>query len=326
MKTSSCALPRPPVQGWRKTITDSSPANRQSREILTPMRILACIVALIFWPAAVHAENYDTLLEKSYAYGIFTFGMYKAGEGNAAESLAAFQIALEKDPKLGRASFHIGNALMEKKDFEGAARAYEVALQNEPDFLFAHYNSACAAACLNQKAKALTHLEAALQAGYNRYESISKDSDFILIKDAPELRALIEKYQAAAKIPQGTAEFLLATDEGKSAIVQRIFEKKDAGWRMIADKALLNSSHEVRAMGVALYLNFGTEERIPVLVQGLFDNNGYVNKYAGNALVQTGPTVTPYMDAIISSKYDGAKFYAQQVNRLLEKKPAAITQ
>ncbi|HSI08675.1 MAG TPA: hypothetical protein VK985_08785 [Rariglobus sp.] len=289
------------------------------------MRLLACIVALFFLPAAVHAGNHNSLLERSYAYGIFTFGMYKAGEGDAAKSLAAFQLALEKDPKLGRASFHMGNALMEKKDFDGALHAYEVALQNEPDFLFAHYNSACAAACLNQKTKALTHLEAAFQAGYNRYENVPNDSDFTLIKNAPELLALIEKYRSAAKAPQGVAEFLLATNETKFAIAQRIFERKGDGWRIIADKALLDSSHEVRTMGIALYLNFGTEERIPIMVQGLFDNNGYVNKYAGNALVQIGPTVIPYMDAIISSKFDGAKFYAQQVNKLLEKKPTTQT-
>ncbi|MDF3059710.1 MAG: hypothetical protein K0R17_3925 [Rariglobus sp.] len=281
------------------------------------MRILTLVIALFVGPFTTHAEDHSALLKTSYGYGMFTFGMHKVAKGETKEARAAFQIALENAPSLGRASFHLGDTLFGDKDFEGASDAYLLALQKEPDYFFASYNLACAAALLNQKARALANLESAMGSGYNRYDKIPNDPDFAAIKDAPEFPALIEKFRSAAKTPQGSVAFLLASEEAKAGIANQVLETKDAGWRIIADKALLDSSHVVRIYGLALYDQFGNEERLPILVRSLFDNNGYVNKFAGNGLVKIGPAAIPYMDAILASDFDHAKFYARQIKQLI---------
>lgn len=287
--------------------------------LLHAMRIRILLLALISWPFVCQAEDYDAVLKKAAAYGSFTFGMHEVSVKESAEALAAFQIATDMDPMLGRASFHLGNLLFDKQNFTKAKNAYLTALKIEPDYFYAYYNLACLESLRNQKEPALVYLESALRLGYNRFDKIPADTDFLSLKNDPDFLKLIEKYRALAKPAEGSANFLLATDDEQLEIIQKLFHTKVADWRAIADKALLDDSHRVRLHGLALYFNFEADERIPVLIRSLFDSNGYVNKAAANGLVQIGPSCLPYIDALMASEYKEAKFYGAQIKNLIGK-------
>jgi len=268
------------------------------------------------------AEQIAAKLKMDYGYGVFTAGMDYVSVKDLKYARAAFDVAVENDNSLGRAYFHRGDLRFGKNDFAGAIKDYDESLKHDPDFFLAYYNMACAAARLGDKAKALACIEEALKLGYNRFEMLEKDDDLKAAREGPEFAALLDKYRKQPVAQTATVKFLLAkTAEEKLAVIEAAAADK-AGWKPVADKALLDSDESVRVGGLKLYVDCDGEGKLEMLVRGLFDNNGYVNKFAGNVLVVVGDAAVPWMDAIIASDYKGAQFYAKQVKKLLEAKKA----
>lgn len=262
-------------------------------------------------------------LKAYHGYGAFTYGMYACSTKEKDKALAAFVLAAEEDPTLGRAFFHQGDILAEQGKLPEAQSAYEKAVALEPDFLFGYYNLACAQARAGESAKALVSLEAALKLGYNRFEKIPADPDLASLKDSPALASLIAKYRAAPVAPNLVSQFLLGSDDDKLTLLQAALSSPPSGWAALANKALLQSNEGLRIHGLALCDQYGGTSAPAVLIRALFDNNGSVNKVAGNALVKIGAPVFPYLDVLLASDYEDAKFYARQVKRLIEKQAGA---
>jgi tetratricopeptide (TPR) repeat protein len=281
------------------------------------MKTLSTVLFLCFSVLGVEDQSLEALLKPAHGYGVFTYGMHAYASGDKKHALAAFELAAEEDATLGRAYFHKADVLFEKGKLSEAEESYLVSLKLESDFFFAYYNLACAASLKGEKSKALSCLEDAFRLGYNRFEKLLKDSDLANIRESPELVVLIERYRKQSPKGDIVAEFLLGTLEQKITIIQRIQETQDPNWKRIADKALLDSNYEVRIFGLGMYCRFGGDTKFRVLVRGLFDNNGYVNKSAANFLVEAGARSIPYIDVILASDYDGAKFYAKQIRGMV---------
>ena len=62
------------------------------------------------------------------------------------------------------------------------------------------YDAACLYSRMKNKDKALEYLEKCLEMGYNRFSHIRIDHDMDFIRDTPEFKALITKYETATKI------------------------------------------------------------------------------------------------------------------------------
>ena len=63
-----------------------------------------------------------------------------------------------------------------------------------------YYDAACLYSRMKNKDKALEYLEKCLEMGYNRFSHIRIDHDMDFIRDTPEFKALITKYETATKI------------------------------------------------------------------------------------------------------------------------------
>ena len=267
-----------------------------------------------------------------YAYGLFTAGMSFYADKEKKEALAAFQLAAENDPSLGRPVFHEGDSLFELGEFAGALKCYARALKLEPDYFFTCYNAACAVSRSGDQTKALGYIEQALKLGYDRFDKLEADDDLKAARAEPGFATLLEKYRTTPVKQTAVSEFLLADDDGKEALLAKLLPaapqggKPDAApehWKELADKALLQSSERVRVLGITLYAVYGKgPAKLDVLARGLYDANGYVNKAAGNAMVAQGKAAAPYAEAIMASDYKQGKFYAEQVLKLLKEKDA----
>lgn len=293
-------------------------------------------------PEVVAPAGLDAKLKTDYGYGVFTAGMQYYIDKDMKYARAAFQLARESNPALGRAPICEAEALCELKDYAEAVKCYEMGLKLEPDFSLGYYNLACAQSLLGEKAKALAAIEEALKLGYDRFDHLEKDDDLKAARVGPEFAALLEKYKKSPvektavqkyillKTPDEKAEMLEAiagsplTEPGKGTATKDL-------WKPVADKALLEGDGQLRIGGLKLYRLFGSdEEKLDVMVQALFDNNGYVNKFGGTVLVEMGDKALPYLDAIRDSKFgtpegqNSPKFYEKQIRQLIKKKlPAA---
>lgn len=78
-------------------------------------------------------------------------------------------------------------------------------VNDEPDNESLHYNAACIYSLANKKEEALKHFEKSLEGGYNDFMHIKTDDDLDNIRETPEFKALVKKYedQLRSKYPGG---------------------------------------------------------------------------------------------------------------------------
>lgn len=78
-------------------------------------------------------------------------------------------------------------------------------VNDEPDNESLHYNAACIYSLANKKEEALKHFEKSLEGGYNDFMHIKVDNDLDNIRETPEFKALVKKYedQLRSKYPGG---------------------------------------------------------------------------------------------------------------------------
>ncbi len=88
-----------------------------------------------------------------------------------------FRQSIIKEPS-GKAYFELGNVYMDRKDYNGALEAFELAehLDFQP-FSKVLYNKSCLYSLKKEPEKSAQYLEYALQAGYNNLDHITKDKD-----------------------------------------------------------------------------------------------------------------------------------------------------
>jgi len=124
------------------------------------------------------AEAYKSALainpkldEANHALGAVAFN-----QKNYTESLKYFQKHLEHAPKDSLTLYDIGNAYMQLKEFDKAAKSYSEAIDNSESFTEAHYNLAICYLNTGQRAEAQSIYEWLLKK--NNYLAVSLQKHF----------------------------------------------------------------------------------------------------------------------------------------------------
>ena len=109
--------------------------------------------------------------EANHALGAIAFN-----QKNYAESLKYFQKHLEHSPKDSLTLYDVGNAYMQLKEFNKAAKSYSEAIDNSESFTEAHYNLAICYLNTGQRAEAQSIYEWLLKK--NNYLAVSLQKHF----------------------------------------------------------------------------------------------------------------------------------------------------
>jgi len=145
-------------------------------------------------------EDYTTaiVLNPNYAYAYLGRGDQYVKKGNTEAAMADFQKVVEIDSlylEEGNCAQYAYLALGQKDK----AIAFLDSIIGKYDNEHSMYDAACLYGRMGDKDKALSYLEKALEKGFRRYQHIMNDDDLDLLKDMPEFKTLIQKYEEKTK-------------------------------------------------------------------------------------------------------------------------------
>jgi len=264
------------------------------------------------------ADTVESVVKKASAHGLYTLGLqaYRGKEMDYAQ--AAYEASIKEDPTHGLAYARKAIILMSQNKLKKAEQSFLLSLKYSPDYLFTYYNMACCYALMDKPADAISSLEKCFQSGYNRFDNVPRDSDMKSIRELPKFTNLLKEYSGKKGQETPVSQYLLAASDAKVQILAGLLNSSESDWEPIASLAVVDSSPNIRAMGFSLYSQLSPlPEKLTVLTKGLFDNNGYVNKVAANAMLKCGGDVMPIIDSILKSDFEDAKFYAKQMKSIL---------
>lgn len=142
---------------------------------------------------AIDDFTMSIMLDKENAYNYLCRGNMYLRQGKKLLAEADFREVLARDtvPARYEETYFAWHQL---GDDEKAIAALDSAMaDNEKGY---YYNAACLYSLMNDHAKALEYLEKALQNGYYQFTHIKHDDDLNNIRELPEFKAMIEKYQS----------------------------------------------------------------------------------------------------------------------------------
>lgn len=143
----------------------------------------ACGMTLVVQEAANPTEDADRS---------FTLGEW----ANAAKSYA---LVTKADPQDGRAWFRLGYSLHMDKKLDQAIVAHLKAAEFDQHRVLALYNVACVHALKGRTDKAFAALGKALEAGFNRADTLSSDGDLDSIREDPRFVKITAKLNAGRR-------------------------------------------------------------------------------------------------------------------------------
>ncbi len=100
---------------------------------------------------------------------------------------------LDESPFDFRANYHIAFAYLLLRDYEKSVHHFEIARRINPKDHLTLYNLACAYSLHGRIDQALEALEASVDAGFDDYDHIEKDSDLDALRDQRRYRDLIKR-------------------------------------------------------------------------------------------------------------------------------------
>lgn len=278
------------------------------------MKILILLLYCCLSAVLCSADIDEDFLQKCSAYGALMEATeaYKQGEYDASARLC--QQAIELDPQLGRAYFRLGNAYFDQNKLDLAKEAYLKATALEPEFFFNQFNLACLSATTGEADVALAYLKDALERGYNRFDYIFEDNDLASLRDSPKLKSLVDAYRNQDRKTPYTSYILLRQESEQVAVLQALLHEPGDSWQSIADSAMLDSSHNVRAYAIVLYLNPEYGNPVKVFTRSLFDSYEGMRDLATTLLTALPKQAPAYMNLILDTQgYALQKEYARQV-------------
>jgi Tfp pilus assembly protein PilF len=116
-------------------------------------------------------------------------------EENMKNANKEFSLAIEKDPNYADAYSNRAVAYMQEKKFNKAMEDLKKAKELNPDSASIRYNFACLYSLKNDVDLSLDEIDAALEKGFNDYESLRKDPDLNNVRKHPEFKQILEKHK-----------------------------------------------------------------------------------------------------------------------------------
>lgn len=111
-------------------------------------------------------------------------------------AIASFTTSITTYP-FSKTYYELGNAYMDKKDFNTAVEAYKMAevLSYEPISLVL-YNLSCAYSMLENNEQSLKYIQLAIENGYTNLDHIMKDEDLVFVRKDPGFSETIKTSMA----------------------------------------------------------------------------------------------------------------------------------
>ena len=177
-------------------------------------------------------DKHQTLYPE-YGFGYYRRGWFKSLSGDDEGAIEDLTLSITLDPESsysyvsrGDVYSRQGKTELAKADFlkvieiedtpekydcihyayqglgetDKAIAAIDTIIARNEDKKGNYYDAACLYSRMKNKDKALEYLEKCLEMGYNRFSHIRIDHDMDFIRDTPEFKALITKYETATKI------------------------------------------------------------------------------------------------------------------------------
>lgn len=175
-----------------------------------------------------HQELYP-----DYGFGYYRRGWFKSLSGDDDGAIEDFTMSVTLDPEYsysyvsrGDVYSRLGKTELAKADFlkvieienspekyeylhyafqglgetEKAIAAIDTIIARDEDKKGNYYDASCLYSRMKNKEKALEYLEKCLEMGYNRFAHIRRDHDMDFLRDTPEFKTLLEKYETYAKL------------------------------------------------------------------------------------------------------------------------------
>jgi tetratricopeptide (TPR) repeat protein/serine/threonine protein kinase len=185
---------------------------------------------------------------RSDSAGVYlNLGNALLGKKDLDGAIREYRAALEIDPNYAMAHSNLGNALRDHKDLDGAIREYQAALKIDPNFALAHNGLGNALLDNNDLEGAIREYRAALKIDPNFAQAHSNLG--IALRDHKDLDGAIREYQAALKIEPNDA--LAHYDLGNA-----LFDHKDLDGAIREYRAALkidpNFARAHNNLGIAL--------------------------------------------------------------------------
>jgi tetratricopeptide (TPR) repeat protein len=123
--------------------------------------------------------------------------LMQTGQYGIAEQL--FSSWIKKHPEdsssnMVTALLNRGYCRLAQKRYKEGASDYKKVVELSPEQRgLAYYNLTCAASCLNEKDKAITYLEKAIDSGWDDFEHMADDPDMDNIRNDPRYKALLKR-------------------------------------------------------------------------------------------------------------------------------------
>lgn len=170
-------------------------------------------------------------LYPDYGFGYYRRGWFKSLSGDEEGAIEDFTMSVTLDPEYsysyvsrGDVYSRLGKTELAKADFlkvieiedspekyeclhyafqglgetEKAIAAIDTIIARNEDKKGNYYDASCLYSRMKNKEKALEYLEKCLEMGYNRFAHIHRDHDMDFLRETPEFKSLLEKYEASA--------------------------------------------------------------------------------------------------------------------------------
>lgn len=147
---------------------------------------------------AIDDFTMSVTLDPDYSYSYVSRGDVYARQGKTELAKADFLkvIEIEDTPEKYECLHYAYQGLGES---EKAIAAIDTIIARDSDKKGNYYDASCLYSRMKNKDKALEYLEKCLEMGYNRFAHIRVDHDMDFLRDTPEFKSLIEKYENATK-------------------------------------------------------------------------------------------------------------------------------
>lgn len=105
--------------------------------------------------------------------------------------------------------YELGNAFMDKKDFNTAIEAYKMSetLEYKP-YSLVLYNMCCAYSMLEKTKEALNYLQLAIENGYNNLDHIMSDEDLVFVRKDPNFNETVKTTMAGNTSTEAVSFFM----------------------------------------------------------------------------------------------------------------------
>lgn len=148
---------------------------------------------------AIEDFTMSVTLDPEYSYSYVSRGDVYSRQGKIDLAKADYQkvVELEDSPEKYECLHYAYQGLGES---DKAIAAIDTIIARDDDKKGNYYDAACLYSRMKNKEKALEYLGKCLEMGYNRFAHIRMDHDMDFIRELPEFKELLDKYESAYKL------------------------------------------------------------------------------------------------------------------------------